>query len=158
MWLDLSSSMGTIEYNRGYPYIEWDQRVLSGKINEFNPQYMTLLEAQKKAIVEDEYLGFSIKILLTEKYTEDISGEVVFYKEDYNNNTDTTVFTVGSTSYSTHKTRTYMKMRRSLMPESIEYYKESQTYQGELDYVSLKIPDDQIDELSKRYQRIYKII
>ena len=36
MWLDLSSSMGTIEYNRGYPYIEWDQRVLSGKINQFN--------------------------------------------------------------------------------------------------------------------------
>ena len=31
MWLDLSSSMGTIEYNRGYPYIEWEQRVLSGK-------------------------------------------------------------------------------------------------------------------------------
>ena len=147
MWLDLSSSMGTIEYNRGYPYIEWDQRVLSGKVDEFNPQYMSLLEAQKKAIVEDEYLGFSIKILLTEDYTEDISGEVVFYKEDYNNDTDSTVFTVGSPSYSTHKTRTYMKMRKSVMPESIEYYKESQTYQGQLDYVSLKIPDKQIQEL-----------
>jgi len=147
MWLDLSSSMGTIEYNRGYPYIEWDQRVLSGKINQFNPQNMTLLEAQKKAIVEDEYLGFSIKILLTEDYTEDVSGEVIFYKEDYSNATESTVYTIGSPSYSTHKTRTYMKMRKSIMPESIEYYKESQTYQGQLDYVSLKIPDDQIDKL-----------
>ena len=149
MWLDLSSSMGTIEYNRGYPYIEWDQRVLSGKIDQFNPQYMSLLEAQKKAIVEDEYLGFSIKILLTEDYIEDVSGEVIFYKEDYDNNIESTVYTIGSPSYSTHKTRTYMKMRKSVMPESIEYYKESQTYQGQLDYVSLKIPDIQMDELRK---------
>ena len=62
MWLDLSNTMGTIEYKRGYPYIEWQQRVLEGDdVMIFNPQYMTLLEAQKKAIVEDEYLGFSIK-------------------------------------------------------------------------------------------------
>ena len=65
MWLDLSNTMGTIEYKRGYPYIEWQQRVLEGDdVMILNPQYMTLLEAQKKAIVEDEYLGFSIKILL----------------------------------------------------------------------------------------------
>ena len=38
MWLDLSSSMGTIEYNRGYPYIERLQRVLGGKVHTFNPQ------------------------------------------------------------------------------------------------------------------------
>ena len=53
MWLDLSSTAGTIEYKRGYPYIEWQQRVLEGDdVMVFNPQYMTLLEAQKKAIVE----------------------------------------------------------------------------------------------------------
>jgi len=148
MWLDLSSSMGTIEYNRGYPYIEWQQRVLSGDdVIIFNPQYMTLLEAQKKAIVEDEYLGFSIKILLGESYTEDVSGEVIFYKE--NVTTAGNIYSSGAPTSSTHKVQLYMKMRIDRMPESIENFRESQTYQGQLDYVSMKIPDEAIEEMRK---------
>jgi len=128
IWLDLSSSSGTIEYNRGYPYIEWLQRVLGGKVHTFNPQYMTLLDAQKKAIVEDEYLGFSMKILLTESFAEDVSGEVIFYKEDYNNETESTIYSVGAPTTSTHKIQLYMKMKKKIMPESIEYYKETENY------------------------------
>ena len=149
MWIDLSSTMGTIEYNRGYPYIEWSQRVLAGKVYIFNPQYMTLLEAQKKTITEDEYLGFSIKILLSESYTEDVSGEVIFYKEDYGNTLIATVYTTGASPSSTHKSQLYMKLRKDIMPESIEYYKETQNYQGQLDYVSMKIPDEAVEEMRK---------
>ena len=149
MWIDLSSTMGTIEYNRGYPYIEWPQRVLAGKVYIFNPQYMTLLEAQKKTITEDEYLGFSIKILLSESYTEDVSGEVIFYKEDYGNTLIATVYTTGASPSSTHKSQLYMKLRKDIMPESIEYYKETQNYQGQLDYVSMKIPDEAVEEMRK---------
>ena len=94
---------------------------------------MTLLEAQKKTIVEDEYLGFSIKILLTESFTEDVSGEVIFYKENYNDSTESTVYTVGAPTTSSHKIQLYKKMRKKIMPESIEYYKETQNYQGQLD-------------------------
>lgn len=155
IWLDLSSSSGTIEYNRGYPYIEWLQRVLGGKVYAFNSQYMTLLEAQKKAIVEDEYLGFSIKILLTESFAEDVSGEVIFYKEDYNHATESTVYTVGAPTTSTHKIQLYMKMKKKIMPESIEYYKETQNYQGQLDYVSMKIPDEAMDEMRKVSKNLF---
>jgi len=156
IWLDLSSTMGTIEYNRGYPYIEWQQRVLGGKVYSFNPEYMTLLEAQKKTITEDEYLGFSIKILLAESYTEDVSGEVIFYKEDFvgDNSIYGTVYSVGAPTSSTHKMQLYMKMQKNIMPESIEYYKESSNYQGQLDYVSMKIPDEAIEELRKVSQNL----
>ena len=116
MWLDLSNTMGTIEYKRGYPYIEWQQRVLEGDdVMILNPQYMTLLEAQKKAIVEDEYLGFSIKILLGESYTEDVSGEVIFYKE--NTFTTNKIYSSGAPTSSSHKIQLYMKMRKDRMPE-----------------------------------------
>ena len=148
MWLDLSNTMGTIEYKRGYPYIEWQQRVLEGDdVMVFNPQYMTLLEAQKKAIVEDEYLGFSIKILLGESYTEDVSGEVIFYKE--NTLTTNKIYSSGAPTSSSHKIQLYMKMRKDRMPESIEYFKELQNYQGQLDYVSMKIPDEAVEEMRK---------
>ena len=118
MWLDLSSSMGSIEYMRGYPYIEWTQRILTGKVSELNTEYMTLLEAQKKAIVEDEYLGFNFSILLTEDFDEDVSGAVIFYKEDYSVDIGNVV-SGGATPSSTHKSKLYMKMRKDIMPESI---------------------------------------
>jgi hypothetical protein len=146
MWLDLSSSMGSIEYMRGYPYIEWSQRILTGKVSQLNTEYMTLLEAQKKAIIEDEYLGFNFSILLTEDFHEDVSGSVIFYKEDYSQSVGTVV-TGGATPSSTHKSTLYMKMRKDIMPESIEYYRETYNYQGELDYVSMKIPDKALDNI-----------
>jgi len=145
MWLDLSSTMGTIEYKRGYPYIEWQQRVLQGEeVMVFDPQNMTLIEAQKKAIVEDEYLGFSIKILLEESYTEDVSGEVIFYKE--NTLTTNKIYSSGAPTSSTHKIQLYMKMRKDRMPESIEYLKETQNYiqaLGSVEAISILSDDDQ---------------
>ena len=140
--------MQQLEYKRGYPYIEWQQRVLGGNnVTIFNPQYMTLLEAQEKAIVEDEYLGFSMKILLGESYTEDVSGEVIFYKE--NIATDGKIYSSGAPTSSSHNFQLYMKMRKQRMPESIEYLKETQNYQGQLDYVTMKIPDEAVEEMRK---------
>ena len=40
-------------------------------------------------------------------------------------------------------------MKKKIMPESIEYYRETSNYQGELDYVSMRIPDEAMEEMRK---------
>ena len=135
---------GNIEYNKTYPFVDIPNKILNAGDIE-SEQNMTLLEAKKRAIKFPLLIGFYFKTSITELHTDNITGTAVFYIYDPSG----VEIVSKSSDGGINRYSLYLKKNDERIPETISLANDDDDYMGELDYVTLTIPQEDVEEIKK---------
>ena len=94
-------SVGEIKYNNIYPFIEYENKVVSNNTIFLTLVDVTMKDARIRTIMEENTVGMSFKYNFQDDLTEDTIGEATLY------GTGTGIETAGSSVM--HKIHLYLK-------------------------------------------------
>ena len=139
-------SVGEIKYNNIYPFIEYENKVISNSSIFLTLVDVTMKDARIRTIMEEDTVGMSFKYNFQDELTEETIGEATLY------GTGTGVVTAGSSVM--HKTHLYLKRNVDSIAISHSEARYERDYQGGLDYVSLKVPDADFEKIKEKVDNL----
>ena len=125
-----------ITYNTDYPYVEFENQILSGGLEESTINNISLIDAKKRTLKYPKLIGFYFKTGMATEHLDSAMGEAVFYLEVQE------LMTVvnKSSDGGANKYSMYLKKKNEYIKETFWFSTEDDDYMGGLDYINIKIP------------------
>ena len=125
-----------ITYNTDYPYVEFENQILSGGLEESTVNNISLIDAKKRTLKYPKLIGFYFKTGIATEHLDNAIGEAVFYVEVEE------LMTVinKSSDGGANKYSMYLKKKNEYIKETFWFSTEDDDYMGGLDYINIKIP------------------
>lgn len=125
-----------ITYNTDYPYVEFENQILSGGLEESTISNISLIDAKKRTLKYPKLIGFYFKTGIATEHLDSEMGEAVFYVEVQE------LMTVvnKSSDGGSNKYTMYLKKKNEYIKETFWFSTEDDDYMGGLDYINIKIP------------------
>ena len=135
-----------IEYHNENPFIEYENKELSNPTIFKNLHGVTLREAKRITVMEPECVAMLFTYSSLVELDEDISGDAILYSSGYE--------TISAGSSALYKYHFFLKKKQEGIPESFWYATYEKDYQGEYDYVSFTIPQDNLDKIREKIDNL----
>jgi len=132
-------SPGIIKYHNDYPFIEYENKTLSNTVVFGNLYGVTLRDAKKKTILEPDVIGMLFTYSSLTDLSEDITGDAILYSSGSE--------IISSDSSTLYKYIFYLKKNQEGISESFWYANYEDDYQGEYDYVTISVPENNLEKI-----------
>ena len=144
-------SKGIISYHNEYPYIHFENKTLiEGVINKEETTFY--IEAQKYSIVHPEIIGFLFKYQDTITDISDTTiGEVTYYDSILNPSQENSQ--LSDISLNNYNFVLLLKKQQQGIIDTF-WYNTYDEYQGELDYVNLKISQEDLNAIKEKIENL----
>ena len=121
-----------ITYNTDYPYVDFENQILSGGLEESTINNISLIDAKKRTLKYPKLIGFYFKTGIATEHLDSAIGEAVFYVEVKQ------LMTVvnKSSDGGANKYTMYLKKKNEYIKETFWFSTEDDDYMGGLDYIN----------------------